>query len=142
MRRCVALSGHPHIVQLLDIAVFRQLMWVPSIGFVLQRYDSDVRQFLKKQSFTRAGMRHVLSSILNALVYTHGHDLAHADLKTANIFLKGRGPFRDGPGGCKAHGPASLHQPWPLQLREPRLHQPMAILWQLRTNSRRHSPSS
>ena len=95
VRRSVALSGHPQIVQLLDIEVFRQLTVPPSIGFVFQRYDSDVRQFLKKRSFTRAGMRHVLSSLLSALVYTHGHNLVHADLKTANILLKGRGPFRD-----------------------------------------------
>ena len=55
VRRCVALSSHPHIVQLLDIEVFRQLTGPPSIGFVFQRYDSDVRQFLKKRSFTRQG---------------------------------------------------------------------------------------
>ena len=68
----------------------------PYIGCVFQRYGSDVRQFLKKRSVSRAGMRHVLRSVLNALAHTHGNNLAHADLKPANIFLKGRGPFRDG----------------------------------------------
>ena len=96
VRRYVALLGHANIVQLLDIDIFRPIAEPPSIGFVFQRYDTDVRQFLKKRSFTRAGVRHVLGSLLHALVHMHGQNLVHADLKPANIFLKGRDPFRDG----------------------------------------------
>ena len=95
VRRYVALLGHANIVQLLDIDICRLIAEPPSIGFVFQRYDTDVRQFLKKRSFTRAGVRHVLGSLLHALVHMHGQNLVHADLKPANIFLKGRDPFRD-----------------------------------------------
>ena len=96
VRRYVATLGHANIVQLLDIDIFRSIVEPPSIGFVFQRYDTDVRQFLKKRSFTRAGVRHVLGSLLHALVHMHGQNLVHADLKPANILLRGRGSFRAG----------------------------------------------
>ena len=96
VRRCVALPRHTHIVPLLDIEIFRQdHPEPPCIGLVFQRHDSDVRHLLQTQRFTRAGMRHVLSSLLDALAYLHQHKFVHADLKPANVFLKGRGRFQD-----------------------------------------------
>ena len=48
------------------------------------------------RSFTLAGMRHVLRSVLEALDHIHQNGLVHADLKPCDILMKSRHPFRDG----------------------------------------------
>ncbi len=97
VRRYVSLQGHPNLLQLLDVEVSRRRLGdMPAIGLVFQRYDSDVGQFLQKRPFTLSGMRHVLRSTLAALVDMHGHGLLHADLKPANILLRGLGSVRNG----------------------------------------------
>ena len=94
--RYVALPGHPHFVKLLDVGLFQRPCQPPEIGLVFERFDTDVRQFLKLRPLKVAGMRHVLRSVLAALAYMHELGLAHADLKPANILLRGAGAFKDG----------------------------------------------
>jgi serine/threonine protein kinase len=43
-----------------------------------------------------AGMRHVLRCVLAALAFMHELGMVHADLKTANMLLRGAGAFQDG----------------------------------------------
>ena len=61
---------------------------------VFERFDTDIRQFLKMSQLKVAGMRHVLRSVLAALAFELG--MVHADLKTANMLLRGAGAFQDG----------------------------------------------
>ena len=63
---------------------------------VFERFDTDVRQFLKMSPLKVSGMRHVLRCVLAALAYMHKLGFVHADLKTANIFLRGKGVYEYG----------------------------------------------
>ena len=93
VRRYVALGLHPNVVGLADVGFFLN----PGasrgdrafIGLVFDLYEIDVRQFLKKSSFTQGGMRHVLNSVLEALRFIHDNGCIHCDLKPANIFMRG-----------------------------------------------------
>ena len=59
------------------------------IGLVFDLYDIDVRQFLQTSKFTQSGMRHVLNSVLEGLLFIHCKGCIHCDLKPANIFMRG-----------------------------------------------------
>ena len=96
VRRHAAVGSHPNVVGLVDVGLF----WAPSdhpgcnsrsahIGLVCDKYEIDVRQFLKKSVFTQGGMRHVLNSILEGLHFIHNQGCIHCDLKPANIFMRG-----------------------------------------------------
>ena len=61
---------------------------------VFERFDTDIRQFLNMSPLKVAGMRHVLRFVLAALAFELG--VVHADLKTANVLLRGAGAFQDG----------------------------------------------
>ena len=60
VRRHVALGLHPNVVGLVDVGLFwqpthqpRGQSWSAHIGLVFDLYEIDVRQFLKKSSFTQ-----------------------------------------------------------------------------------------
>ena len=60
VRRHVALGLHPNLVGLVDVGLFwqpthqpRGQSWSAHIGLVFDLYEIDVRQFLKKSSFTQ-----------------------------------------------------------------------------------------
>ena len=96
VRRYVALGLHPNVVGLADVGLFLKPCASPGvkrgsafIGLVFDLYEIDVRQFLKKSSFTQGGMRHVLNSVLEALRFIHDNGCIHCDLKPANIFMRG-----------------------------------------------------
>jgi len=99
VRRHVALGLHPNVVGLVDVGLFMQLFsnsQSAHIGLVFDLYEIDVRQFLKKSSFTQGGMRHVLNSVLEGLRFIHDRGCIHCDLKPANIFMRGASHLR----GC------------------------------------------
>ena len=105
VRRHVALGSHKNVVGLVDVGLFRRSPRLPGcnsssvhIGLVFDMYEIDVRQFLKKSSFTQSGMRHVLNSVLEGLRFIHDRGCVHCDLKPANIFMRGAIPVR----GCFA----------------------------------------
>ena len=96
VRRHVALGLHPNVVGLVDVGLFMQPTKSKAtksqpahIGLVFDLYEIDVRQFLKKSSFTQGGMRHVLNSVLEGLRFIHDRGCIHCDLKPANIFMRG-----------------------------------------------------
>ena len=74
------------------------------MGLVFERFDTDVKEFLKTTAVKIPAMRHVLRSSLAALDYMHDRGILHADLKTSNILLRSAGAFR---------------QQWYKQLRKP-----------------------
>ena len=96
VRRYVTLPSHPHIAKLLDVVVFLRLHGPPAIGLVFERFDTDVRQFLKLLPLKVSGMRHVLRCVCAALSYMHELGLVHADLQPANVLLREAGAFQDG----------------------------------------------
>ena len=92
---CSALLPHPHIVTLLDVGLFKFAgMEDAAVGLVFEAFDVDLRAFLKKQALNSAGTRHILRSAFKALQYVHERGVVHADVKLANILLRGVGPFR------------------------------------------------
>ena len=114
VRRHVALGLHPNVVGLVDVGLFWQPpqrhrcnSWSAHIGLVFDLYEIDVRQFLKKSSFTQGGMRHVLNSVLEGLRFIHDRGCIHCDLKPANIFMRGAIHLR----GCFEKEVLKLHQP-------------------------------
>ena len=122
--RHVMVGFHPNVVELVDVGVF----WQPShpprcnsfelshaprcnshsarIGLVFDKYEIDVKQFLKKSSFTQGGMRHVLNSVLDGLHFIHGRGCIHGDLKPENIFMRGAMHLR----GCFSRGMSELQE--------------------------------
>jgi serine/threonine protein kinase len=89
VRRYAALQRHPHIVNLLDVAIFQRMSEPPMLGLIFDLFDTDINQFLQGRAFRIGGMRHVIRSVLAALVYMHDHGLVHANVKPANILLRG-----------------------------------------------------
>ena len=110
VRRHVALGLHPNVVGLVDVGFFWQAFfgkrWTAHIGLVFELYEIDVRQFLKKSSFTQGGMRHVLNSVLEGLRFIHYRGCIHCDLKPANIFMRGAIHLR----GCFLSDRSELQQ--------------------------------
>ena len=125
--RHVGLGAHPNVVGLVDVGLFWQAPCSATgaspgsnsgsahIGLVCDLYETDVRQFLQKSSFTQSGMRHVLNSVLEGLRFIHDRGCIHCDLKPANIFMRGaihsRGCFeRVADWGALAPSPHSAMQ--------------------------------
>ena len=94
VRRYVTLPNHPPPCQIMDVLFFRRPSRPLAVGMVFERFDTDVRQFLNMLPLKVSGMRHVLRCVLAALAYMHELGLVHADLKTANILLRGKGVFQ------------------------------------------------
>ena len=112
------LGLHPNVVGLVDVGLFRQPphrsrcnSWSSHIGLVFDLYEIDVREFLKKSSFTQGGMRHVLNSVLEGLRFIHDRGCVHCDLKPANIFMRGAIHLR----GCFSRERFKLQQPGEFQ---------------------------
>ena len=97
--RFSAVQGLPCLIKLLDVIYVNGgpgLHQRPSCGMVFERFDSDARQFMKIQHFKTAGIRHILRCVAKALEHMHQRGIVHADLKPANILLRGTASFQDG----------------------------------------------
>ena len=97
--RFSAVQGLPCLIKLLDVIYVNGgpgLHQRPSCGMVFERFDSDARQFMNIQHFKTAGIRHILRCVATALEHMHQRGIAHADLKPANILLRGTASFQDG----------------------------------------------
>ena len=95
--RChAACPTSPYLLQLQDVAVFEGDTVPLLFGTVFELYEISLRGFLKNQSLSTAGQRHVLKSVAQGLERLHAHGLVHADLKPANILLRGARAFAEG----------------------------------------------
>ena len=83
------LPTSPYILQLQDVALLPSSAG-PVFATVYELYDISLGDFLKKHPLTMAGKRHVLKSVVQGLESLHSHAVVHADLKPANILLRGR----------------------------------------------------
>ena len=66
-------------------------------GLVFEEFDTNLRKFLKVLPLKVRGQRCVLGSVASALELLHANGLVHADVKSANILLRG---YRPGGGAC------------------------------------------
>ena len=94
VRRHAALPSHPHIIKLLDVDVMLRAEKPASFALIYEQYDTDLRQCLLKGPLHTAAQRHVLRSVLAALAFMHEAGLVHADLKPANVLVRGAGRFK------------------------------------------------
>lgn len=80
-------ASHPHIVQLLDVAVSRS-----SVFLVFEYYQHDLANLVShhfakhgKSPFSEAACKTLLLQLLDALKYLHEYDFIHRDLKLSNL---------------------------------------------------------
>jgi len=84
--------GHPHIVQLLDIAVEVNPPFY-RICLVLERCALDLRAVIEHPSWTRRDpppqqIRRIASQVSSGLLHLHSAGLVHTDLKPGNILVQ------------------------------------------------------
>lgn len=77
------LRGHPNIVALLDVAATEK-----SIHMILEHADCDWNIRLKKVGCTHEERQGAMRDMLAGLMYIHGRDVIHSDLKPANLLVK------------------------------------------------------
>jgi hypothetical protein len=106
VRSHAACPQSPYILHLLDVVVFppkdARGQLTTYFGTVFALYGSCLRTFLIKRPFSMSGQRHVLKSIAQGLECLHAHGVVHADLKPANILLRGTPAFAED--WCKMFG--------------------------------------
>ena len=85
LRRCVAVAGHPDIVNVVDGAHFRKEpskltgLDQPRIALVFEYFETSVRHFLSKSRLGIAAVRHILRKVVSPLTYMHDPGTLHAD---------------------------------------------------------------
>ena len=96
VRRCMTCAGVPQLVRLLDIQVFVKRPGLrPCLGMVFPKFSSDLWQcFHAGLQWREPGIRHIVSSVLEALKHMHALGLVHSDLKPGNILLRSRPRFQ------------------------------------------------
>ncbi|MCS7244824.1 MAG: serine/threonine protein kinase [candidate division WOR-3 bacterium] len=86
IRHITALESHPNINWILDID---KEMEGKIFYFVVDYLEEDLRSLVKKKGkLSLEDALRITEDILNALVYAHGHGIAHKNLKPENIRFK------------------------------------------------------
>jgi len=79
--------GHPNILKFIRASLFREEIWL-----VTEYLDGGtLTQAVSVHKFNELEIAYIGREILNALHYLHEHQLAHRDLKSANIMLEMNG---------------------------------------------------
>ena len=96
VRRFMTCAGVPQLVRLLDVQVFVKKPGSKAyLGMVFPKFSSDLWQcFHAGLQWREPGIRHILSSVLEALKHMHALGLVHSDLKPGNILLRSRPRFQ------------------------------------------------
>ena len=115
VRRFMTCAGVPQLVRLLDVQVFVKKPGSKAcLGMVFPKFSSDLWQcFHAGLQWREPGIRHIVSSVLEALKHMHAHGLVHSDLKPGNILLRSRPRFQ---------------QHWNALIANPKLHSEASAL--------------
>ncbi len=86
-----AVSPHPGIIQLLDVAAGRHF------ELIYPLFDSSLREFLAGRSQrppirgAAEEVQHLTHILVDAVAHLHAHHVVHTDIKSASVLIKGRG---------------------------------------------------
>lgn len=79
---------HPHLLHLYEWGGC-QLEGSPYLYLVMDYADQTLAQLLQSRALTESEAREMLATVLDGLAFLHGRDLAHGQLKPANILVVG-----------------------------------------------------
>ncbi|ORX60312.1 Pkinase-domain-containing protein [Hesseltinella vesiculosa] len=84
---------HPNIVNVMDVAVGRQL---DSIFLIMEYCEQDLGTILDmvKTPYTPSEVKCLMLQLLRGLEYCHNHSIIHRDLKMSNLLLTARGVLK------------------------------------------------
>ena len=78
--------GLQHILRLLNVFVRHD-----AVLLVHPRFDSSLHDMCQQRTFVELEVKLVMRSLLHACAHLHKHGLVHADVKPANMLVKGTG---------------------------------------------------
>ena len=81
-----AFPADQNILRLLDVFVLRD-----AVLLVYPRFDSSLHHMCERRTLVDLEVKLVLKSLLDACAHLHMHRLVHADVKPANVLVKGVG---------------------------------------------------
>ena len=87
--------GHPHIVQLHDVAMDSSSGMGKRLCLILERCDTDLEKLIRENSEDGPSplqLRRIASQACSALRHLHAAGLVHKDLAAKNILVKWRQP--------------------------------------------------
>ncbi|HEX8871626.1 MAG TPA: hypothetical protein VF758_02600, partial [Candidatus Acidoferrum sp.] len=79
---------HPNLLRILDQGRC-QFAETNTLYVVMEFADEDLSQVIPQRALSAEETRDMLDPLLDALVYLHGHGLAHAHIKPSNILAAG-----------------------------------------------------
>ena len=87
-----------NILRLLDVFVRHD-----AVLLVYPRFDSSLHDMCQQRTFVELEVKLVMRSLLHACAHLHMHGLVHADVKPANVLVKGAGLSQCRRGGISCY---------------------------------------
>ena len=92
--RYAACAGVPQIHRPVDVAVFPDRDF--AVGLVFEKYDASLNELLeRKVPFRTGGCRHILDSVLRALLHLHSLGIVHTGLQPSSVLLRGAARYKE-----------------------------------------------